>query len=248
MLTSLGAARESPVRSEEARTPGPFGPAGPHAPKQILQRSGQWHRRLRPTLLSLAIRSRRRDRSVRRRGAGALCCGRGTEAFAGSGFTISMLPLKYAPSSMTMRAVRISPISFASLLISIRSVGFDVALNGSQRDHFARLHRRMHGSVRANGQLVVGRFDGALDIPVHIQIFFAVDLAVDLDGLSDRGRITAITRSFRSAYWTSSSPPFWAQRNWGPRGECSARWIEGPRRLFVPALLIPHIAALLDEI
>src|SRR6516165_5209225 len=37
------------------------------------------------------------------------------------GRAISILPLKYAPSSITMRAVRISPVNFASLRISILS-------------------------------------------------------------------------------------------------------------------------------
>src|SRR5439155_967366 len=53
-------------------------------------------------------------------GAGAACAGLG--AGLGSGFTISMLPLKYAPSSMMIRAVRISPVSLASLRISSLSV------------------------------------------------------------------------------------------------------------------------------
>src|SRR6478609_664061 len=58
--------------------------------------------------------------------AGALCaadCCRGAAAAAlGSGFTISILPLKYAPSSMIIRAVLMSPTSLASLRISILSL------------------------------------------------------------------------------------------------------------------------------
>src|SRR6266480_4141505 len=49
--------------------------------------------------------------------ATGVACGLGCELeedLAGSGFTISMLPLKYAPSSITMRAVLMFPTSLAS--------------------------------------------------------------------------------------------------------------------------------------
>src|SRR6202034_4435586 len=52
----------------------------------------------------------------------ALDCGGGAAAgLLASGRAMSMLPLKYAPSSITMRAVLMSPTSFASLRISILS-------------------------------------------------------------------------------------------------------------------------------
>ena len=44
------------------------------------------------------------------------------EYLAGSGFTVSMLPLKYAPSSITMRAVLMSPTTLASLRTSSLSL------------------------------------------------------------------------------------------------------------------------------
>ena len=116
---ALRAARERrAARRWQGGWPQPCGP--PRDPRnRFFSGPEAWHCAF---LLTLVLRGAGRHRRLRRRGAGAGCCLLERVALAGSGFTMSMLPLKYAPSSMMMRAVLMSPTSLASLRISILSV------------------------------------------------------------------------------------------------------------------------------
>src|SRR2546427_13304249 len=58
--------------------------------------------------------------------------------------------------------------------------GLYIALNIAERHHLAGLDSGMDRSVRADCQLVIGSFDGALDIAIDEQVFLTVNLAVDL--------------------------------------------------------------------
>ena len=66
-------------------------------------------------------------------------------------------------------------------------VGFHVALNGAQSDHFPRFYAGADHAVGPDGELVLKRLHCAFHFAIDIKIFPAVDLADDFDGLSDTG-------------------------------------------------------------
>ena len=104
----------------------------------------------------------------------------------GSGFLISMLPLNKAPSSMLMRAVMMSPTSFASLRISTLSRGLHVALHLAEDDDLPGPNAGLNTAVRPDRYFILLRFDGSFDIAIDIEIFLGENLANDFDRFADR--------------------------------------------------------------
>ena len=147
-------------------------------------------------------------------------CGFGAGCGAGRGAsarTMSMLPLKYAPSSITMRAVRMSPTSFASLRISILSVGLHVAVDGAEHHDLTSLDAGRSPSVRTHREAVLLQFDGTFHFTIDGQVFAAENLAFHDHGLTEHGLSSTMGFDMRFGTagvlgaWTLGFPPWQAR-------------------------------------
>src|SRR5579862_4682346 len=65
--------------------------------------------------------------------------------------------------------------------------GFNVTLDRAKHHDLARLHGCVYFSVRPDGELIIVQLNRAFDVAVHVQVFLAVDLTVDLNGLAYAG-------------------------------------------------------------
>ncbi len=95
--------------------------------------------------------------------------------------SISMLPLKYAPSSIMTRAVERSPTTEPSFLISMRSRA-EIAIHFAGDDHFAGDYFGSHFSAAADGQLVAPERDRPFHLAFDMQVLIAGDFALYAQG------------------------------------------------------------------
>src|SRR5215831_14972043 len=72
--------------------------------------------------------------------------------------------------------------------------GFHVSVDRTQHHHFARLDGRLHNTIRADGEFMLHRLHSAFKLAIDIEIFAAIDVTGDLDGLSDGGCASTIFR------------------------------------------------------